>query len=82
MKPEYTDGPKALENFERLATAVMQANIKGEAERINLTLPRGNQNLSTRTRRDFRFPRPCFRQYRANQYSCRQFTLDLTYPLS
>jgi len=25
MKPEYTEGPKALENFERLATAAMQA---------------------------------------------------------
>jgi hypothetical protein len=24
-QPEYTEGPKALENFERLATAVMQA---------------------------------------------------------
>jgi hypothetical protein len=25
MKPEYIEGPKALENFERLATAVLQA---------------------------------------------------------
>jgi hypothetical protein len=24
-QPEYTEGPKAFENFERLATAVMQA---------------------------------------------------------
>jgi hypothetical protein len=31
--PEYTEGPKALENFERLAMAVMQAprlNKKGK----------------------------------------------------
>lgn len=25
MKPEYIEGPKALENFERLARAVLQA---------------------------------------------------------
>jgi hypothetical protein len=25
MKPEYTEGPKALENFEQLAKAVLQS---------------------------------------------------------
>lgn len=28
MKPEYIEGPKALENFEQLATAVLQAPVK------------------------------------------------------
>jgi hypothetical protein len=26
MKPEYAEGPQALTNFKRLATAVLQAN--------------------------------------------------------
>jgi hypothetical protein len=27
-EPEYIEGPKALENFERFATAILQANPK------------------------------------------------------
>jgi hypothetical protein len=27
-QPEYTEGPEALENFERFATAILQANPK------------------------------------------------------
>jgi hypothetical protein len=51
-EPGYTEGPKALENFGQLAMAVMQARpvkIRG-GRRINLPLPKGNQNLLTRTR--------------------------------
>jgi hypothetical protein len=29
-QPEYIEGPKALENFERLATAILQANPKNK----------------------------------------------------
>jgi hypothetical protein len=45
--PEYTEGPKALENFERFATAMMQPRkpTRKGSERINLMLSRGNQNL-------------------------------------
>jgi hypothetical protein len=28
MKPEYIEGPRALENFKRLATAILQAPAK------------------------------------------------------
>jgi hypothetical protein len=28
MKPEYTEGPEALANFERFTTAILQANPK------------------------------------------------------
>jgi hypothetical protein len=28
MKPEYTEGPEALGNFKRLATAILQAPAK------------------------------------------------------
>ena len=28
MKPEYTEGPGALENFKQLATAILQAPAK------------------------------------------------------
>jgi hypothetical protein len=28
MKPEYKEGPEALENFKRLATAILQAPAK------------------------------------------------------
>ncbi len=27
-QPEYTEGPEALENFKRLATAILQAPVK------------------------------------------------------
>jgi hypothetical protein len=27
-QPEYTEGPEALENFERFASAILQANPK------------------------------------------------------
>jgi hypothetical protein len=30
MKPEYTQGPEALENFKRLATAILRATAKKE----------------------------------------------------
>jgi hypothetical protein len=48
--PEYIEGLKSLENFERLARAVMPSSenqTKGGSGRINLLLPRGKQNLST-----------------------------------
>jgi hypothetical protein len=30
MKPEYFEGPKALENFKRLATTVLRATKRGK----------------------------------------------------
>jgi hypothetical protein len=35
MKPIYTEGPKALENFERLATAILQAPAKKQKKRAS-----------------------------------------------
>jgi len=32
-QPEYTEGPKALENFEKMATAVFQAPKPGRKTR-------------------------------------------------
>jgi hypothetical protein len=34
-QPEYTEGPKALENFERLATAILQAPLKKKKKQAN-----------------------------------------------
>jgi hypothetical protein len=35
MKPvEYTEGPEALENFERFATAILQANPKKKKKQV------------------------------------------------
>lgn len=32
-QPEYTEGPQALENFERFATAILQAPAKKKKKR-------------------------------------------------
>jgi hypothetical protein len=48
--PEYREGPEALERFESLAQAILQApepKIKPD------------RSSPTRTRRDLRLPRPC-----------------------
>jgi len=34
MKPEYIEGPQALANFERFATAILQANPKKKKKQI------------------------------------------------
>jgi hypothetical protein len=34
-EPEYTEGPKALENFEKMATAIFQAPKAGEGKSLN-----------------------------------------------
>jgi hypothetical protein len=31
---EYTEGPEALENFERLATAILQAPVKKKKKQV------------------------------------------------
>jgi hypothetical protein len=34
-QPEYTEGPRALENFKRLATAILQAPAKKKKRQTN-----------------------------------------------
>jgi hypothetical protein len=56
--PEYTEGPEALENFERGGTALFKVPkpvTKKGSRRINLMLLRGNRNLPTRVRRGLAF---------------------------
>jgi hypothetical protein len=39
MKPvEYTEGPEALGNFKRLATAILQAPVKKKKKKLKATV--------------------------------------------
>jgi hypothetical protein len=40
MKPEYREGAVALENFKRLATAILQAPDKKKKKQTKKTAPR------------------------------------------
>ena len=62
-QPEYTEGPEALENFERGMIALFKVpklQLQRRKKGRKPASPRQSKKLPTRTRRGFvRFPRPC-----------------------
>jgi hypothetical protein len=48
MKPEYTEGPEALDNFKNLATAILQAPAKKKKKQTKKPASRKKSKKSDR----------------------------------
>jgi hypothetical protein len=46
MKAEYNEGPEALENFKRLATAILQAPVKKKKKQAKKSASEKNPKKS------------------------------------